>query len=230
MLDKIIISLPSYNDSDEKRSIKLVNYLLKDNVYKLFNSENIKFIIKPFNKETKTYFLNYNIFSAPTLYCKLNDMNEVVKLTNFKDIFNWLKKLKKTIENDKINSSKSGTASLSKFSNNLPKSLNEQHIPITNSVLDLDANEFMTKNLMKGHQEGAKFIDHDEEDSDEKLLQEQYAIEQNKRKNMVASLDPRMTQNTSELKTMQHFQEPLISSTAFKDPTLVSNFDYIQNL
>lgn len=211
--DKIIIALSPNN----KKSNKLLEYLLKDNIYKLFNDENIKFVIKEFDKDTRSYFIDYKIYSAPCLYCCLNDNTiDEVKLDNYKDIFNWIKKLKLTIEKEKIllnnpmNNNMQGAINGGlkmpmNAVNNIQKS---NRSTIGKTFLDETATNFMDEELIKDYKGDGKFEkENDNEEEDLKTKIEDERNREQEKRNRIKGTDPRAVRNTNEIKTLQQFEK-----------------------
>lgn len=184
-MDSIIIALP---DTDDRRSIKLINFLMKNNLYKMFVDENIKFIIKVFNKNNKSFFMEYKIYSAPSLYCCLED--DDIKINNFKDIMKWLSGLKKSIEDEKT-------------SNNVSH-LENKELPVKNinisaqKNISLTSNDFMS-NILENMSDGEKS---DDECDD---IGSKYSEECEKRDSNKNKIDPRSFNN---IKSIQKFQKP----------------------
>ena len=212
--DKIIIAL----QADNKKSNRLVEYLLKDNIYKLFNDENIKFVLKVFDRDSKSFFLDYKIYSSPFLYCCLNDNTvDEVRLDNYKDIFNWIKRLKLTIEKDKIlsNNNNHNMSMIGAINGNQNMQLNtvknmnkSAGNTIQKTFLDDSATNFMEEELIKNYKGDGKF-EKDEEDTEDDIktkIEDERNREQEKR-NRIKGNDPRVVRNTNEIKTMQEFEK-----------------------
>lgn len=185
-MDSIIIALP---ETEDKRSIKLLNFLTKNNLYKIFVDENIKFVIKIFNKKNKTFFMDYKIYTAPSLYCCLED--DDIKINNFKDIMKWLSGLKNSIEEEKT------SQSVSHMENNTTSFQKNKSNDLKNDI-SLTANDFMSNMLEAVSDKG----DSDDDCSD---LGNKYTMECEKREKNKTKNDPRSFNN---IKSIQKVQKP----------------------
>ena len=176
-MDSIIIALP---DTDDKRSVKLLNFLMKNNLYKMFVDENIKFIIKIFNKKNKSFFMEYKIYSAPSLYCCLED--DDIKINNFKDI-----KKEKSEKSDKMTNGGE------------PKELSMKNVNVdAQNDVSLTSTDFMSNILESLSDDGNS-------DNDCNDIATKYNSECEKRENNKTKSDSRSFNN---IKSIQKFQKP----------------------
>lgn len=212
----ILLVLPENNN----KSIKLIKFLLNDHLFKLYNNENIKFKIKPFNINTKKELLKYKIYAAPYMLCQYsNNPNDDVKLTTFSEIYQWLKNLKQSIEQDnilKINTSLNNQPSIPRDLGNLPqkpyqKINNDMSFSQSNTnqpTFQMNDSEYLTKELIKNHKGEAKFDDEADAEDEDQNDQKKFEEERERRNKLQRQNDPRAHYNKNEIPHQQEYQQP----------------------